>query len=301
MSAVNTEVIVFSRLRLALTLVFLVGFWVCSSQIKLPEKWFSAFRSSDPFSSGGIQSTSPLPSLGDGPVGADAASEGTIEPTLVLDAGHGGNDGGTAGNGLVEKDWTLKLVLALAEELQNRGHKVTLTRDSDLSLSLKERAQLCNSSPRTALLSIHFNAGSPDASGIETWYSWPKKPEIMARMHSHLGLPIESTLPDEGQRLAHCMQSALNTATGARDRGYKNRTDLAITSSTLCPSVLIECGFLSNGTEKRKIQDASYRKKLVEGIANGYEEWRNNQSGDLILRTGTESTSPTENISIVGH
>ena len=288
MDTVFTKIRVFSHLRLATALLFLVGFWVCAAQVELPEgeKSFWPPWPSDVASPGGWEADGSALSPEGSADEAEAPSPAEAEPTLVLDAGHGGADGGTAGNGLVEKDWTLKVVLALAEELRNRGHKVTLTRDSDVSLTLIERALLANAAPRIALLSIHFNAGSPDASGIETWYSWPKKPEIMAQLHHNQGIPVDYTLPDDGQQLARAVQSALRATTGARDRGFKNSTNLAITSSTLCPSVLIECGFLSNGPEKRKIQDLSYRKKLVEGIANGYEAWRSSQPSVLAISTG---------------
>ena len=182
-------------------------------------------------------------------------------------------DGGTVGNGLLEKDWTLKVGLALAEELRRRGHTVVLTREADDTLPLMDRPAVVNAGAPVALLSIHFNAGTPDAAGVETWYSWPKKPEIMARLHDAAGLPMEGTLPDDGQHLAMAVQAAVQARTGARDRGIKNGMDLAMTSWTECPAVLIECGFLSNATESRKIQEAAYRKKLVLGISDGYEAW----------------------------
>ena len=203
------------------------------------------------------------------------------EPVVMIDPGHGGADGGMVRNGLIEKDWTLKVGVALAEELKARGHKVALTRDTDTTVPLEQRPVLANAAPRIALLSVHFNAGTPDAGGVETWYSWPKKPEVMSRLHDSQGVPVAGVRPDDGQRLAVAVQQAVTGRTGARDRGIKNREDLAMTSRTICPAVLIECGFLSNGSESRKIQDAAYRKKLVQGIADGYEIWlkeRNNGS-----------------------
>lgn len=194
-------------------------------------------------------------------------------PVVMIDPGHGGADGGMVRNGLIERDWTLKVGIALAEELKERGHQVALTRETDITVPLEQRPALANAAPRIALLSIHFNAGTPDASGVETWYSWPKKPEVMARLHNADGLPEPGVMTDDGQRLAQAVQLAVTAKTGARDRGIKNREDLAMTSRTVCPAVLIECGFLSNGTESRKIQDATYRRKLVQGIADGYEAW----------------------------
>jgi len=191
----------------------------------------------------------------------------------VIDPGHGGADGGTVGNGLIEKDWTLKVGLALAAELRSRGHTVTLTRESDVTVPILDRPSQINAAPRIALISIHFNAGSTDATGVETWYSWPKKPEIMARLHDATGVPLPGILPDDGQQLAQAVQQAVQKNTRSRDRGIKNREDMAITSRTLCPAILIECGFLSNASESRKIQEAEWRKRLVLGIADGYETW----------------------------
>ena len=207
------------------------------------------------------------------PAPATAPEVPAVPLAVVIDAGHGGADGGTVGNGLLEKDWTLKVGLALAEELRSRGHGVELTRDTDQTLPVADRPALVNAVPRVALLSIHFNAGTPDATGVETWYSWPKKPDIMARLHDAEGVPLAGTLPDDGQGLATAVQAAVQKATGGRDRGIKNREDMAITSRTVCPSVLIECGFLSSGPESRKIQDPAWRKRLVTGIADGFEGW----------------------------
>jgi N-acetylmuramoyl-L-alanine amidase len=209
-------------------------------------------------------STTPAPLVPPAPV---------VPATLVIDPGHGGADGGTVGNGLIEKDWTLKVGLALAAELRSRGHTVTLTRESDVTVPIMDRPSQINAAPRIALISIHFNAGSTDATGVETWYSWPKKPEIMARLHDATGVPLPGILPDDGQQLAQAVQQAVQKNTRSRDRGIKNREDMAITSRTLCPAILIECGFLSNASESRKIQEAEWRKRLVQGIADGYETW----------------------------
>ncbi len=211
-------------------------------------------------------------------VPAPAPAPPNVPPVLMIDAGHGGVDGGTVGNGLLEKDWTLKVALALAEELKGRGHAVALTRDMDHTIPVLDRPALVNAAPRIALLSIHFNAGTSDATGVETWYSWPKKPEIMAQLHDADGVPLEGILPDDGQQLATAIQQAVHSGTGARDRGIKNRVDLAMTSRTLCPAVLVECGFLSNGSESRKIQDVAYRKSLVKSLADGYETWLKSRS-----------------------
>ncbi len=245
-------------LRLGVALLSFTGFWVCLARVESPVA---------------VSLKEPVRSR---PVPADSESP-EVEPVVMIDPGHGGLDGGTVGNGLLEKDWTLKIGLALAAELRARGHQVVLTREADDTLPLMDRPAVVNAAPRVALLSIHFNAGTADASGVETWYSWPKKPETMARLHDAAGVPVAGVLPDDGQRLALAIQAAVQSGTGARDRGIKNREDLAMTSRTICPAVLIECGFLSNNSESRKIQEVGYRKKMVQGIANGYESWLKNR------------------------
>ena len=262
-------------LRLGVTLLSFTGFWVCLARVESPVAVFlkEPGRSRiDPVSP--PAAGSPVPEAV--PDAADGELPG-LEPVVMIDPGHGGLDGGTVGNGLLEKDWTLKIGLALAAELRARGHDVVLTREADDTLPLMDRPAVVNAAPRVALLSIHFNAGTADASGVETWYSWPKKPEIMARLHDAAGVPVAGVLPDDGQRLALAIQAAVQSATGARDRGIKNREDLAMTSRTICPAVLIECGFLSNNAESRKIQEVGYRKKMVQGISNGYESWLKNR------------------------
>lgn len=208
-----------------------------------------------------------------------------VVPTVVIDAGHGGTDGGTPAGGLLEKEWTLKVALSLAEELKKRGHLVELTRSADETLILTDRPLKVNAAPRTALISIHFNAGETDASGVETWYSWPKRPAVMAQLAEARGMPV-SQLRDDGSGLAAAIQNAVHDSTGARDRGIKNRVDLAMTNRCLCPAVLVECGFLSNPEEGKQIQKNEYREKLVRGLANGYEAWILNRHSAM-LTAGT--------------
>ncbi|MDB6136240.1 MAG: hypothetical protein JWM59_4483 [Verrucomicrobiales bacterium] len=196
-----------------------------------------------------------------------------VAPSVMIDAGHGGADGGTPAGGMIEKEWTLKVALALEEELKSRGHTVEMMRSGDETVPLTDRPTKVNAAPRTAVISIHFNAGASDASGVETWYSWPKRPEIMEELETAMALTLGEELPDESGALASAIQSTLHHATKARDRGIKNRRDLAITSRSFCPAVIVECGFLSNSDEGGLIRDESYRRKIVQGIAEGYETW----------------------------
>lgn len=259
--------------RFLAALVACAGFWWCLSRA---ERSLQQHTAADPDHAGqagnlenglGDEHIVPLPPP---PV-----------PDLVIDAGHGGNDPGTSANGEQEKGHALSVALAVAAELEKKGRKVTLTRSKDERVEVDARWMLANTRPRIAFISIHFNAdgNSAESRGIETLYSWPRKPDTMLRLQTELKIPSGSTFTDHRSRLlAEHIQRGLIATTGARDRGAKNRADLprddlAVTSRTVMPSVLVECGFLSNAAECERIKDKTYRAKIVTGIVNGIESW----------------------------
>ena len=97
--------------------------------------------------------------------------------TIAIDPGHGGSDPGAVANGLREKDLTLAVSLALKEELESYdGVRVVMTRTTDTrpsentSADLSSRVDMAAAADADALVSIHFNSGSPIANGAEVWY-----------------------------------------------------------------------------------------------------------------------------------
>lgn len=90
---------------------------------------------------------------------------------IVIDAGHGGTDSGAVGNGIIEKDLTLKISKYMADRLKQLGVNVTLTRDSDETLTPDERvSRVLNAygnSKDVLMVSNHINAGGPDTSNYE--------------------------------------------------------------------------------------------------------------------------------------
>ncbi|RYD35811.1 MAG: N-acetylmuramoyl-L-alanine amidase [Verrucomicrobiaceae bacterium] len=269
----------FFKLRLLASVLSFAGFWFCAGkarQMRLAnavaggESGMLSISNAHSGVSAPLGGPNSLPHPGS-PAAIPQAP--IVAPSVMIDAGHGGADGGTPAGGMIEKEWTLKVALALEAELKSRGHIVEMMRSGDETVPLTDRPVKVNAAPRTAVISIHFNAGASDASGVETWYSWPKRPEIMEELETAMALTLGEELPDESGALASAIQSALHHATKARDRGIKNRRDLAITSRSFCPAVIVECGFLSNFEEGRLIRDESHRKKIVQGIAEGYETW----------------------------
>ena len=90
---------------------------------------------------------------------------------IVIDAGHGGSDSGTVGNGIVEKELTLKIAKYIADRLKRLGADVTLTRDMDETLDPSERVRRVlnayGNSKDVLVISNHINAGGPDTSNYE--------------------------------------------------------------------------------------------------------------------------------------
>ena len=175
---------------------------------------------------------------------------------LLLDAGHGGKDPGTSGNGLVEKDLTLTVMQKVNEEL-DKDIKVYLTRDSDVYPDNNSRARTANQIA-DMMVSIHMNAAENTlVNGTETLYK---------NHDNDTGETLTS------KQLAELIQSSIIEATGNNNRGTVHRTDLLILNGTTVPSVIVEVVFLSNVGDALKISQDAYQDIVAEAIAEAIEE-----------------------------
>lgn len=173
---------------------------------------------------------------------------------LLLDAGHGGNDPGTSGNGLTEKTMTLTMVKKVKTYVENNSDiKVYLTRDDDSRPANADRAKTANQIA-DLMVSIHMNAGTASASGTETLYA----------AHKNDGNGTLTSL-----QAAQAVQSRLYTALQTNNRGVKSRPDLLILNSTTVPAILIETCFLSNPGDALKISQAAYQDAAAKAIGDG--------------------------------
>lgn len=181
---------------------------------------------------------------------------------IVIDAGHGANDPGKVGtNGAQEKDINLALALKLKPLLENKGFKVVLTRDSDDILAsehssnkkredMANRVRLITDANPIFTISLHQNS-YPDASvsGPQVFYY---------------------TGSEEGKELAACIQQSLSeTLNPSTKRTIKANSDYYLLRKTPTPTIIIECGFLSNPTEAALLVDNTYQDKLVRAIYLG--------------------------------
>lgn len=169
--------------------------------------------------------------------------------TVVLDPGHGGYDpGGVPRQRYSEKTAALDIALRVRAGLITRGHRVVMTRTSDVFVELSERVAISKkTSGSPVFVSIHLNS-SPNtgASGVETYHYSSKS-----------------------ARLARAVHQRVVAAAGSVDRGVR-RARFYVLRNNPRPSVLLELGFLTNAAEGAKIaRSATHRQKLANAVVAG--------------------------------
>lgn len=197
---------------------------------------------------------------------AFAASAGGERPIVVVDAGHGGEDGGAvAADGTVESGLNLDIALRAADLLTFTGVRTVLTRSDDSAIydegsatlrekkvsDLKNRVALVNATENAVLLSIHQNSlpSSPSTHGAQVFYN----------------------SADGAESMAGSVQAALNQAVNTE----KAKSPAAIGSSVYLmknitvPGVLVECGFLTNQAEAALLQTPAHQLRLAAAMTAG--------------------------------
>jgi len=201
---------------------------------------------------------------------------GINAPLVVVDAGHGGQDGGAVANGLTEKKLALEIAQRVRHYLEGQGLRVQMTREGDVFLPLQERSAMADRVGASALVSLHLNTSvaAPEVKGIETYFSSQKPLEAQRSLQARLSLPPDQqqVQDDRGACLARSIQYHACLATKADDRGVRERNYVVVTHSA-CPAALVECGFLTHLRESRKLANEAYRDQLAKGIAHGVAEF----------------------------
>ncbi|MGL4790612.1 MAG: N-acetylmuramoyl-L-alanine amidase family protein [Anaerotignaceae bacterium] len=168
---------------------------------------------------------------------------------IHINAGHGGKDPGACGNGLQEKNITLKVALMLGAYLEKEGFEVSYTRVVDEYFSPIDIAKKANSDGASLFISIHINAStSISANGIET---------------------LVYGLNGASGAIGNGIQEKLVEATGFTNRGVKARPDLVVLNSTKMDAVLIELGFISSKSDSFMLNQDSFLEKSAKAICRG--------------------------------
>lgn len=187
------------------------------------------------------------------------------EEVIYLDAGHGGIDGGTSYNGILEKDVDLQFVLTLKEVLENNGYKVYLTREGDYDLAseksknrkredIQKRVDLINSSNCLLYLSIHANSyTSRSIHGAQVFYN---------------------SNNIDNKNLAKCIQKSIRDEMKNTKREAMSIKDKYLVDNVNRVGCLIEIGFLSNPSEASLLVNKSYQIALSNAILLGIDEYK---------------------------
>jgi len=201
--------------------------------------------------------------------------------TVIVDAGHGGEDPGKVSNfsGVSEKDLNLAIAKLLKQQLEAAGYRVIMTREEDKLVykegtteilskrkqDLTRRKEIMDNSGADIVVSIHMNDFSQSKYyGAQVFY------------------PPNS---EESRRLAVCVQKALGTdldPTNKREALVKN-VPIIILKNVKTPTIIVECGFLSNQQEEQKLRSEDYQLKIAKTIKTGIDNYfasGDNKSGN---------------------
>lgn len=188
---------------------------------------------------------------------------------IVIDAGHGGEDGGAVScTGVPESGINLQIALRLDDLLHLMGHETVMVRTTDISVytegetlgqkkasDLKARVKLVNETENAVLVSIHQNTYSgAKYSGAQVFYAKTEGSEALAKQ----------------------LQSAfIQTVNPGSKRQAKKITGLYLFEHITRPGILVECGFLTNAEEEVKLRSIDYQKKLCCVIAASLSQYLN--------------------------
>ncbi|MEM9481083.1 MAG: N-acetylmuramoyl-L-alanine amidase, partial [Verrucomicrobiota bacterium] len=189
---------------------------------------------------------------------------------VVIDPGHGGVDAGAVKGEVYEKMLNLNVAYHLEEALKAENIPVVLTRRDDDEVSLQSRVDFANKVPKCVFVSVHHNtAPKAEPKGVETYFCPNRPASVVRRQMAHFNVEDETAFKDQrSSLLAERVQAALCTMTGAADRGVKEQ-NFHVIRQTVGPSVLVECGFLTNDVESARLLHPDYQRKLGHGIAEG--------------------------------
>lgn len=180
--------------------------------------------------------------------------------TVVVDAGHGGRDGGASADddGTLEKDLNLAVAKKLKALLETANVRVVMTREDDIELAspdsphkklddLSARVRIAEKETNAILVSIHMNKFPIEKySGLQVYYST-----------NHKNSPILAETVQKG---------ALSSFPEMSVRKTKPARDIYLMEQLQIPAILVECGFLSNYEEKEKLKTEEYQKMLAMRI-----------------------------------
>ncbi|MEM1054948.1 MAG: N-acetylmuramoyl-L-alanine amidase [Bacteroidota bacterium] len=237
--------------------------------------------------------------------GTDGTTNWRLD-TIVLDAGHGGDDYGAVANGTSDKEVAIGVVRRLGPMIESElGIRVVYTRRGDEFHTLRERGRIANREGGKLFISVHANAASSSrARGTETFFLAPHRSdtarEVMERENSVIELESDPSLyadfDDEGGILQSLAMSAYQeesqliatlverefVASGRHSRGVKQAPFLVLWAASM-PAILVETGFITNPEEARFLASASGQEKTARAIFRAVKAYKEQYERGLRL------------------
>lgn len=182
--------------------------------------------------------------------------------TVVIDPGHGGSEYGAtfpfnpASENEIqvkEKDLNLDISMKLYEMLKNAGFSVQITRQDDSNVGLYERGDFANNQDAALLVSVHNNSGDTGENGTMTLFN---------------PMVYDEKYDISGERLAQITQEEMLKSLGTNDRGLWKRPMLIVLNNSKMPSIIAEVAYISDESDRQKLQTDSFRSKAAEALYN---------------------------------
>ncbi len=190
-----------------------------------------------------------------------------VNPKLILiDAGHGGEDGGGVGvAGTLEKDLNLAIALKLKQLFAEGGYEVRMIRETDTDISdpgkktvkarknsdLHNRKAVIAESGCAAFVSVHMNKFTdPSVAGAQVFHATTNEQSPL--LAEAVRLSLINTVGDRAKRIIKPIPASVQ-----------------LLKNVSCPAIIVECGFLSNAAEEQELQDPAHQDKIAQGIYEG--------------------------------
>ncbi len=225
--------------------------------------------------------------------------------TIVIDPGHGGKDPGAMHNGITEKDFVLGFSRQLGNELEKLGYEVKYTRDTDVFVSLAQRARMAEDLKGDLFISVHTNAAeNKRLAGVETYYldyTHAKSDHVALRenggqIKGRMG-QIDDAVAELALRAKLHESERLATFVQRNMYGYVNRKGFDVQNGgikgnvfkvldeTSMPGILLEIGYISNSFDAKNLKNNAFVRSLAHGVAEGINAY----SDDLNLAKNTKN------------
>lgn len=215
--------------------------------------------------------------------------------TIVIDAGHGGEDPGAVYKNVREKDIVLKAAKKIAAKLARRDYNIIMTRTDDEFIPLKDRTKIADSARADLFVSIHCNAAprKRDMNGAETYFlsaarsDWARTVEAtensairfeakdgssLSELDYILNDLAQTQFLEESQQVGICIQESMVQKCDLYNRGLK-QANFYVLRLNYMPAVLVEIAFLTHSGDRKKLLDNKFLEKACDAIVEGIEAY----------------------------